>query len=74
MCKALLKRRVSKKSRLHEVLSTVISTGCPVKKYIQLKMFIFQKVWNKFKQNFHGCKNILLPSFKNLDWISWDIK
>ena len=26
-------------------------------------MFIFEKVWNKFKQTFHGCKNISLPSF-----------
>ena len=23
-------------------------------------MFIFEKVWNKFKQNFHGCRNINL--------------
>ena len=35
-------------------------------KYIQLEMlilFIFEKVWNKFKQNFHGFKNISLTSF-----------
>ena len=30
------------------------------KNYIQLKMLILKKVWYKFKQNFHGCKNISL--------------
>ena len=39
-----------------------ISTGCLAKKYIQLKMFIIEKVRNKFKHSFHGCKNISLSS------------
>ena len=33
-------------------------TGCPAKKYIRLKTFVFEKVWNKFKHYFHGCKII----------------
>ena len=31
-------------------------TGCLATKYIQLKMFMFEKVRNKFKQIFHGCE------------------
>ena len=43
-----------------------VTTGCPAKKYIQLKVLIFEKVWYKFKQNFHGCKNISLSSFGSI--------
>ena len=46
------------------------TTGCPAKKYIQLKMFIFEEVWNKSKQNFHGYKNISLPSVGSIYWVN----
>ena len=45
-------------------------TDCPAKKYIQLKMFIFEKVWNNFKQNFHGGKNVSLSSFGGIYWLN----
>ena len=53
---------------LHPLL--FLCTGCPAKKYIQLKMFIFEKVWNKFKQNFHSCKNISFSSFGGIYWLN----
>ena len=46
------------------------STECPAKKYIQLKRFIFEKVWIKFKQNFRDCKNFLLSSFESIYWLN----
>ena len=45
-------------------------TGFHGEKYIQLKMFAFEKVWNKFKQNFHSCKNISLSSFGSIYWLN----
>ena len=42
-----------------KTFSTAYLQGVLQKKYIQLETFIFEKVWNKFKQNFYGCKNIL---------------
>ena len=44
----------------------VLYTGCPPEKYIQLDMFIFGNVSDKFKQNFHGCKNISLSYFRGI--------
>ena len=29
-------------------------------------MFLFEKVWNKFKQNFEGCKYISCSSFRGI--------
>ena len=46
--------------------ASLVNTGCPAKKYIQLKIFIFKKMSNKFKQNFHSCKNISLSSFESI--------
>ena len=46
------------------------SIGCPAKKYIQLKISVFKKAWNKFKQIFHGCKNISLSSFGSICWLN----
>ena len=53
------------KVSMHEAFKRVLSLcmrhpnrRCPAKNYVQLKMFIFEKVRHKLKQNFHGCKNI----------------
>ena len=57
-----------------EHLRVTAYTGCPAKKYIQLKMFIFEKLWTKFKQNFHGCKIFHCLHFEVfIDYIFWDI-
>ena len=40
----------------------IFNNRVPAKKYIQLKMFIFKKEGNKFKQTFHECKNFSLSS------------
>ena len=37
---------------------------------IQLKMFIFEKVWNKFKQNFNSYNNISFSSFRGIYWLN----
>ena len=41
----------------------IVYTECPAKK------FMIGKVWNKFKQNFHGFKNISLSSFASI-WLN----
>ena len=46
------------------------SAWCPAKKYVQLKMFIVEKVSYKFKQIFHGCKKISLSSFRSIYWLN----
>ena len=60
--KIILESLDQKKSRNftgHEDVSIkLVTTGCSAKQYIQIEMPIFSKVWNKFKQNFRGCKNI----------------
>ena len=48
--------------------TTVDAIGCPAKTYIQLKLFIFEKVWNKSKQIFTVAK--YLPSFGNIYWLN----
>ena len=40
------------------------------KKHIQLKMLIFDKKWNKFKQNFHGCNILSLSSLRSINWLN----
>ena len=47
-----------------EFLSVKLGTiGCLAKKYVQLKIFILEKLRNKFKQIFHGCENNSFSSF-----------
>ena len=48
--------------------TTVDAIGCPAKTYIQLKLFIFEKVWNKSKQIFTVAK--YLSSFGNIYWLN----
>ena len=50
-------------------MSIAVQGVCSPRKYIQLKKFKLEKVWNKFKQNFQGCKNIL-SSFGSIYWLN----
>ena len=50
--------------RVSEWIDTLYSVW-PAKKYIQSKMFKFEKVWNKV----HGCKNALFSLLRSISWL-----